>query len=219
MKVTETKRIGATFTTPAQQVVDVSGSSGTSFSIEVLGEGSFTGLNYTIPANTEGKIDIKTQIMCLTSENVKDLNNLAMSMLNSSSRSVVKENEKTSVSADLSLWAMFSGGGSASYEKTYDTMKSKGLTDENIQTLMNALCKDATTMSHIKLDLNVYNSQNDYSVSGDLSLYTISGTVKTDKETRQYRMLANRGTAGAASGMGAAPASGSVVNYGDGTGT
>jgi hypothetical protein len=207
MKATETKRIGTTFTTPAQQVVDVSGSSVTSFSIEVSGEGSFTGLNYTIPANTDGKVSSKIEMPCLTSEDVKNLNSAAMGMLNASYKQKVIEHEKTSASADLSVWSWLFGGAaaSASYEKTRDTMKSKGLTDEQVNKLMDAFLKMATTMSKVELDLNIDNRKNDYSVSGDLSLYTISGTVKTDKGTHQYRMLANKGNVGGAAGK--APAS------------
>ncbi len=208
MKVTEIK-----FITPRQQVVDVSRSSGASFSIEASGEGSFSGLNYSIPAHSTGKILTKLNIMCMTSDNVKNLNSLAMGMLDASAREEVREREKISTSANLSIWSWFFGGSaaSASYEKTRNTMKSKGLTNQQVDKIIDEFLKIARTMSTTELDLTIDNNQNNYSVSGDLFLYTVSGVVKTNKGTHQYRMLADRGNAGALPGEGGAPVSGRII--------
>lgn len=198
--------------TPQLAVTD--GESSDSFSIDVSGMGQLTGLAYTIPAHTSGTIKAKLQISALTSNDVKDLNDLAVSMLAASEREEVKEYEKTSASANISVWTWFFGGGgaSASYEKTRETMKSKGLTDAQIDKLMDAFLERATNMSVVEINFYVNNSNNDYSVSGDLYLYTVSGSIKTAKDTKQYRMLADQASAGGPppSGGGAA-STGSII--------
>lgn len=185
-----------------------------SYSITVSGQGQLTGLSYTIPAHTEGYIKAKLQTSALSSQDVKDLNNLALGMLEASYQEQVKEYEKTSASANLSVWTWFFGGGgaSASYEKTKETMKSKGLKEDQITALMNAFLEKAKNMSVVEIDFYVNNSANDYSVSGDLYLYTISGSISTEKGTAQYRMLADQAAAGGPPPAGGgAPSSGKII--------
>jgi hypothetical protein len=192
----------------------LAGTSSTSFSISVSGMGQLAGLAYTVPAHTSGTIKAKLQISALSSEDVKDLNALALGMLSASSRKKVEEYEKTSARANLSLWTWFFGGGgaSASYEKTRNSMETMGLTDEQINKLMDAFMERARQMSTVEIDFYVNNSNNDYSVSGDLYLYTVKGTIKTDKGTQEYRMLADQAAAGGPPATGGgAPSSGSVI--------
>lgn len=204
---------GYTFTTPGAHVLHVSGSSETSYSIEVSGTGSLTGLGYTVPAHATGSVSAKLNLLALTSEDVKNLNELAMSMLNVSAQEEIREYEKTHASANLSIWTWFFGGGgaSASYEKTKETMKSKGLNEEQISKLMDAFLDIARSMSYVTIDFNIDNSKNDYSVSGNLYLYTVSGKITTSNGTREYRMLADKGSAGYLPSQGGAPSEGVIV--------
>ncbi len=174
------------------------GTSADSFSITVSGLGQLTGLAYTVPAHTSGTIKATLQTSALSSQDVADLNTLAMGMLAASEKEQVKEFEKTSGSANLSVWTWFFGGGgaSASYEKTRETMRSKGLTDAQVTTLMDAFLERAKKMSTVEINFYVNNTNNDYAVSGDLYLYTVSGSIQTAKGTAQYRMLADQAAAG-----------------------
>ncbi|MBT2623456.1 MULTISPECIES: hypothetical protein [Chryseobacterium] len=214
MDTIEIIKTGVGFSDPFEPIVsDLKGEAKESYSIEVSGQGQLTGLSYTIPAHTEGRITATLQISALSSQDVKDLNNLALGMLEASYQEEVKEYEKTSASANLSVWTWFFGGGgaSASYEKTKDSMKSKGLTEAQITTLMNAFLEKAKNMSSVKIDFYVNNSANDYSVSGDLYLYTVSGSISTEKGTSQYRMLADQASAGGPPPSGGgAPSSGTI---------
>ncbi|WP_051884978.1 hypothetical protein [Chryseobacterium luteum] len=204
------------FKDPFERVISTAKAGGEakeSYSIEVAGEGQLTGLSYTIPPFTQGRITASLQISAMSSQDVRNLNDLAISMLNATYKEEVKEYEKTSASANLSVWTWFFGGGgaSASYEKTKESMKSKGLTEAQITTLMDAFLEKAKQMSTVNIDFYVNNSANDFSVSGDLFLYTVSGTIKTEKGTSQYRMLADQASAGnpPPSG-GGAPSSGTI---------
>lgn len=123
-------KTGVGFSDPYERVFFESGEVKDAFSIEVQGLGQLTGIAYKVPAHAEGRIKAKLQISALTSLDVKNLNDLAISMLDASYRETVKEFEKTSASANLSIWGWFFGGGAdASYEKTRESMKSKGLSD------------------------------------------------------------------------------------------
>ena len=200
---------------PAVVFEDVAGGADEAFSIEVQGQGQLVGLSYTIPAHTSGKIKTKLQTSALTSADVAELNEMAMGFLNASYREEVKEYEKTTANANLSIWSWFSGSaaGSASYEKTNETMKSKGLTEAQITILMDAFLERAKSMSKVEIDFYINNTMNDYSVSGDLYLYTVSGSVKTKKGTAQYRMLADQAAAGGPPPTGGgAPSSGQIIS-------
>ncbi len=217
METIQISKTGVVLLDPIPLVVTESvaaaGTAEEAFSIDVQGQGQLVGLAYTVPAHASGKIVAELQTSALTSGDVDNLNNLAMGMLDASYREETKEYEKTSASANVSLWSWtFGGGANASYEKTRETMKSKGLTDEQISELMEAFLERAQSMSTVKIEFFVNNSANDYSVSGDLYLYTVSGSVKTSKGTAQYRMLADQGSAGGPPPSGGgAPSAGNII--------
>ncbi|WP_400191913.1 hypothetical protein [Hymenobacter sp. B81] len=198
---------------PAAEEMSVTGSSSDSFSITVSGMGQLTGLAYTVPAHSSGTIKAKLQVTAMSSQDVKDLNELALGMLSASYREQIKEYEKTSASANLSVWTWFFGGGgaSASYEKTRETMQSKGLTEAQVDTLMETFLERASRMNTVEINFFVNNLNNDYSVSGDLYLYTVAGSIQTAKGTQQYRMLADQAAAGGPPPTGGgAPSSGVI---------
>lgn len=180
-----------------------------SFSVEAQGYGSFTGLAYTVPAHTNGKIKAKVQVLALTSADIDNLNTLIKGMLSASQYEKVRDYEETHASANLSFWGFWSGGGGASYTKTHEALRGFGLSEDNIRTIVSAMAEVAKKMSNVELDFDVLNANNDYAVSGSLLLYTIAGTISTGNQQYQYRMLANKGTAG--SGDRTAPASGQII--------
>lgn len=192
---------------PAILTVDAPPASETGFSVEAQGTGSFTGLSYTVPAHTSGTLKAAIQVMAITSADVDKLNTMVMSMLSASERSKVTSHEAVSASANLSVWSIFGGGASASYTKTTDTMHSMGLTDDQITTIINQMFEIASKMTHVEIDFTIDNTANDYAVSGDLQLYTISGKIVTSKGTTEYRFLADSGSAG----QGSAPAKGNII--------
>ncbi|MBY5735390.1 hypothetical protein HFO26_34935 [Rhizobium leguminosarum] len=51
-------------------------------------------------------------------------------------------------------------------------------------------------MSIVSLKAHIINTGNDYSVAGELKILTIQGKVISGQNTIQYRVLANKGTAG-----------------------
>ncbi|KAN0034485.1 hypothetical protein ACTFIV_001003 [Dictyostelium citrinum] len=189
------------------------GSSEEGYNCEAQGQGSFSGLDYTIPAHTKGTIKAKIQVMAMSSADIEHMNQLIESMLTASKKEEIKEQTKTSASANLSFWSFFTGGSgaSASYEDTKSSMHSSGLSDAQITTIVNELFKLAENMSHVELNLECDNTNFDYDVSGSVYLYTIAGTVKTDKGTKQYRMLADQGTAGGPSRDDSPPVKGKII--------
>lgn len=202
----------ATFLFPApfkDQEIKYAGESTNSFSVDAQGHGSLTGLAYTVPPHSEGVIEAELQTLSLTSQNIADLNNLISGMVSASKWESIKEYESTHASANISIWSFWSAGGSASYTKTREAMSGFGLSEENIKTIVSAMAEIAKKMSTVKIRFTVFNSQNDYSVSGNLLLWTISGIINTGEEQVQYRMLANKGTAG--SNGSTAPAAGEII--------
>lgn len=180
-----------------------------SFNVDAQGHGSLTGLAYTVPPRSEGVIEAKLQTLCLTSQNVTDLNNLIRGMVSASQWEKIREYESTHASANISVFSFWSGGGSASYTKTREEMRGFGLSEENIQTIIKAMSEIAKQMSEVKIKFTVYNSNNDYPVSGNLLLWTISGTINTGNEQVPYRLLADQGTAGKNNDT--APASAEII--------
>ena len=186
------------FTFPEKNTLpkELKGDTSTAFDVDAQGTGAFTGLSYTVPAHTRGHLKATIQSHSMTSQDVATLNSLVMSMLDASKQDEVREHEQIDASANISVWSMFGGGASADYNKTTDTMHSMGLSDDQITTIVEKMMEIATNMNVVELDFEIDNTENDYSVSGDLQLYTISGTISTSKGTAEYRMLADRGTAG-----------------------
>jgi hypothetical protein len=177
---------------------------GDSFSVEGQGYGTFSGLSYTVPAHTNGKVKANIQVLALTSTDVDNLNTLIKGMVSASQYQKVRDYESTHASANLSFWGFWSGGGGASYEKTHEELRGFGLSEDNIKTIVAAMAADAQKMSNVEINFDVQNAANDYAVSGSLQIYTIAGAISSQNQQYQYRMLANKGTAG--SGDQTAPA-------------
>jgi hypothetical protein len=180
-----------------------------SFSVTAQGNGSFVGLAYTVPAHSTGNVSASIQTPCLTSANVADLNDFIRGMVSASQWEKVTDYQKTHASSNLSFFGMLSGGGGASYDKTHEEMRGFGLNEDQISEIIKQMSAMAAAMSSVTLDLTINNSMNDYSVSGSLMLYTIAGSISSGNTQSQYRMLADKGTAG--SGSATAPTSADII--------
>lgn len=185
------------------------GSAEEGFNIEAQGYGSITGLAYTIPAHTDADFDIDLKVLAMTSSDVDNLNRLIRGMVEASKYEKVRDYESSHASANLSFWSLLGGGGSAGYSKTREELRGFGLSEENQRTIISAVSEIAKTISRVAVQIHVKNSANNYAVSGNMIVYTISGTVSTGSEQSQYRMIADQGLAG--SGDQTAPTENKVV--------
>lgn len=164
--------------------------------MDAQGTGTVTGLRYTIPAGTTGKVHAQLTVSAVSSEDLRMINSLILSFLPSSQRAQLEQRMASSASRDVTFFSMFGGSGaSASAEETRDNMRSFGLSDAQIDTVLQLLSDAASRMSQVSLDLEIDNTSNDHDVEGDLELYTVSGQVTTAYGSREYRLLANEGTA------------------------
>ncbi len=163
------------------------------------GYGSITGLAYTIPAHTDADFDIDLKVLSLTSNDVDNLNKLIQGMVSASQWQKIRDYESTHASANLSCWGLTGGGGSASYEKTHEALSGFGLSEENQRTIVGAMAEIAKTMSKVDAQIHVKNAANNYAVSGNMIVFTIAGTVTSNNQQYQYRMIANEGLAGSGS--------------------
>jgi hypothetical protein len=162
-----------------------------------------------VPAGAKGKIPADLQTLALTSNDANNLNNLIKGMVSASQYQKVRDYESTHASGNLSFWGFWSGGGGASYEKMHEELHGFGLSEDNIRTIVSAMADVAKKMSRVSIDFEVDNRGNDYAVSGSLLLYTIAGTINTQNQQYQYRMLADKGAAGS-NGF-TAPAGGQII--------
>jgi hypothetical protein len=167
-----------------------------SFTVASQGFGSVTGITYTVPAHSDGNVKANIRYPSLTSVDIENLNNLIKGMLSATQYEKVEKYERIHASGKVKYFAFWSGGASASYEKTRREMTGFGLSEENIKTIVSAMSEVAKKMSNIQLDINILNRDNDYAVSGNLLIYTLAGTIKVGNEQHQYRVLSNRGTFG-----------------------
>lgn len=179
------------------------------FSVDVQGYGSITGLAYKIPAHTDADFDIDLKILSLTSADVANLNKLIEGMVGASKWEKVRDYERTHASANLSFWSVLSGGGGASYEKIHEAASGFGLSEENQRTIVSAMSEVAKNMSKVACKVHVKNALNNYAVSGNMIVFTIAGTVRTNNQQYQFQMIADQGLAG--SGSQTAPTDNQIV--------
>jgi hypothetical protein len=151
MSVSSVSGVTITFPAPLNRAALNRAQSGGSdnysgISVDAQGTGSITGLTYTVSAYTKGRITAKLQTPALTSTDMANLNTLINSFLDASTKTEVKDYEKTHTSANLSVFAFWSNGGSASYDKTHEAMKSSGLSESQITQIITAMLESAQKM-------------------------------------------------------------------------
>lgn len=170
------------------------------FNVEAGGPGRLTGVAYSIPAYSEGKIEYSLQLPAMTTEDVDNLRKGWLALLDASQQEKYEEymSKDNSASANLGFFGFFSGGGKvkASTKETTDHMKSIGLSPEVITKAMQLLYEFSQKMNTVKAEITVHNTSNDFPVSGNVLLYTMSGEVHTSKGTLTWRALSDKGQAG-----------------------
>jgi len=181
------------------------------FHVGAGGPGQLTGVTYSVPAHSIGKITYTLKVPCLTSKTVENLSKGWKALLNASQKESFEKHVEsdTTASANLSFLGFFSGGGkvSTTVKTSSDHMKKIGLTDDQITKAMDMLADAAKEMSSVKAKILVFNTGNDYPVSGNQLIYTMSGEVTTGNGTNSWRMMSSGGQAG----DGQAPTTNNVV--------
>ncbi len=90
----------------------------TGVNVKAYGLGQLTGAVFTVPAFSEIEVDFKLRLQAVSAESIKNMDNLIQSLLSASKREEYKEFEKIQASGGLGFSWFWSGGASASYEKT-----------------------------------------------------------------------------------------------------
>lgn len=167
------------------------GENETGVAVTAYGTGQVTGLMYTVPAHGQINVDFQLKLMCVTPEDVQTLTNLIRSLLDASHQHTFDELESTQVSGGASFFGFFGwGGASASYSDTKHTMDSFGLSEQNQQTIVNAMMKLVQQVSQFNYSGTVFNKDYDYDVTGNLFGIVMDATISQSQYQSQVRFLA-----------------------------
>jgi hypothetical protein len=159
-------------------------------SITAYGKGQLTGATYTVPPHGEITVSFKLKILSVTKDQIRDLDDLILSLLEASKQSLYKEIENISASGGTSFFGFFGLSASASYSKTKQKMESWGLSEENQRVIVGKMMELTQQMNEIDYQGTVYNRDNSYSVSGNLFGIVMDATIKQREFQNQIRMLA-----------------------------
>lgn len=171
--------------------LSLAASNETGVAITTYGQGQVTGAMFTVPAHGEINIDFKLKLICVTPEDVQNLNNLIKSLLDASHQHVYDELSKTEVSGGASFFGMFGwGGASASYSNTKHTMDSFGLSERNQQVIVDAMMKIVTQPSEFNYSGTIHNRDYDYDVTGNLFGIVMDAVIQQEQFQHQVRFLA-----------------------------
>jgi hypothetical protein len=163
----------------------------TGVAVTSYGQGKVTGAMFTVPAHGEVTINFKLRLVCVTPQDVQNLNNLIRSLLDASRQHIYDELSKTQVSGGASFFGLFGwGGAKASYEKTKHTMDSLGLSETNQQTIVNAMMQIVTQPTEFNYSGTIYNRNYDYDVTGNLFGIVMDAEIKQEQFQHQLRFLA-----------------------------
>jgi len=159
-------------------------------SITSYGQGQLSGVMYTVPAHGEITIDFTINMLCVTPQDVINLNNLVKGLLDASHYHRFEETEQTNVSGGLGFMGFWSGGISASYSDVKHTLDGWGLSEANQQTIVNNMMEIAQKVSTFHLTGTVHNRDFDYDVSGNIFGIVMDATIQQSDSHKQLRFLA-----------------------------
>jgi len=155
------------------------------------GQGQVSGVMYSVPAYSELTVDIDFYLLCMTPQDVLNLNSLIRGMLDASQYSHYDELSQMSISGGLSLFPFFSLGASASYSDTKHTMSGFGLSEDNQKTIIQAMAKTSQNTNHFGFHGPIYNRDHDFSVSGNAFGIVMDATIQqSDGSVQKRRLLA-----------------------------
>ena len=158
--------------------------------VSAYGLGQVSGAMYTVPAHSQLDVSISFHLVCVTPDDVTNLNNLIRGLLDASHQHVYDDLSKTDVSGGLSFFGFFGGGVNASYSDTKHTMDSWGLSEQNQETIVNAMMALAQKTNDFSVNGYIYNVPYDYSVSGNVFGFVMDATIATGNSQNQVRFLA-----------------------------
>jgi len=158
--------------------------------ITSYGQGQLSGVMYTVPAHAEITVNLIINMLCVTPQDVINLNNLVKGMLDASHYHKFEETEQTNVSGGLGFFGFWSGGVSASYSDVKHTLDGWGLSEANQQTIVNGMMAIVQKPSTFSYTGTIYNKDNDYDVTGSLFGIVMDATIQQGQTHRQLRFLA-----------------------------
>jgi hypothetical protein len=158
--------------------------------ITSYGQGQLTGVMYTVPAHGQITVDFTVNMLCVTPQDVINLNNLIKGMLDASHYHKFEETEQTNVSGGLGFFGFWSGGISASYSDVKHTLDGWGLSETNQQTIVNNMMQIAQKVSTFNYQGTIFNRDFDYDVTGNLFGIVMDATVQQSQTHKQLRFLA-----------------------------
>jgi hypothetical protein len=129
-------------------------------------------------------------MLCVTPQDVINLNNLVKGLLDASHYHKFEETEQTNVSGGLGFFGFWSGGISASYSDVKHTLDGWGLSETNQQTIVNNMMQIAQKVSTFNYTGTVYNKDFDYDVTGSLFGIVMDATIQQSQTHKQLRFLA-----------------------------
>ena len=169
--------------------ISLSDGNETGVSVTSYGQGQLTGGMFTVPAHGKITVDFKLRLICVTPEDIQNLNQLIRSLLDASHQHVFDELSKTEVSGGVSFFCFFGwGGASASYSDTKHTMDSFGLSEVNQEAIVNAMMKIVTTPSEFNYNGTIDNTNYDYDVTGNLFGIVMDAVIQQDQHQNQVRL-------------------------------
>jgi hypothetical protein len=131
-------------------VFSAAGANQSGVAITTYGQGQVTGAMYTVPAHGVITVDFDLKLLCVTPQDIQNLGNRIRSLLDASHQHLYDDVQNTDVSGGASFFGFWSGGVSASFSETKRTMDAWGLSEQNQETIVNAMMKVANKTSDFK---------------------------------------------------------------------
>ncbi|MBQ4822733.1 hypothetical protein [Aquimarina sp. MMG016] len=100
-------------TASLEKVFNVGSKNGVStdgIAVNAYGQGQCSGATYTVSAHSTIDVDFTINMLCITPDNVKTLNDLIRGLLSASKQHEYDELSKKEVSDGISFFSFFSGG-------------------------------------------------------------------------------------------------------------
>lgn len=157
--------------------------------VTAYGLGQLTGVVYSVPPGGTIEVDFKLKLQCVTSDSIKNIDNLIKSLLSGSSYQRYEEESKLEASGGIGLFWFWSGGASASYETTKKRLEGYGLSEDNQQKIVTSMMQLASSLQEFNYKGPVKNTF-DFTVSGSLFAVVMDCQITTGQETKEVRMIA-----------------------------
>jgi hypothetical protein len=167
------------------------GSATDGVSVTAYGQGQCSGATYTVSAHSTIDVDFTIHQLCITPDNVNELNNLIRGLLDATKQHEYDELSKTESSGGMSFfWFLSSGGGTSSSSQTKHTMDSWGLTRDQQSKIIDTMMALTAKTNEFSFKGKISNDKYDYSVSGNLFAIVMDCMIDKGEVHNQVRFLA-----------------------------